>query len=136
MAQDWTNYTPPNDIEIDGARRVAPPAPNPSTGPDTDVLITVAGYEPGVNPIALLPPYGLSGHNAAIPAKGVMGIGPQPGTDENIYENLGTVILPGWQRYLEMGSQRQVGILPRTVPVVVNELWDQEWTLNPGVEVV
>ncbi len=136
MSQDWVNYSTPNDIEIDGARRVAPDMPAAPVGPDTDVTLIVTGYDPGVNPIALLPPYNLAGKNASIPAKGVMGVGPMPGTDENIYENLGTVILPGWQRYLEMGSQRQVGILPRTVPVVVNELWDQEWTLNPGVEVV
>lgn len=134
--QDWENYTPPHDIEIDGARHTAPDMPPPGVGPDTDVLITVGGYDPGVDPIRLLPPYNLYGKNAAIPAKGVAGVGPQPGTAENVYENLGTVILPGWQRYLEMGGQLQVGILPRTVPVQVNELWDQEWTLNPGIEVV
>jgi len=134
--QDWVNWQPPADIEIDGARHTAPNMPAPGPGIDTDVNLIVSGYDPGVNPIALLPPYRLAGDNASIPAKGVMGVGPQPGTDENIYENLGTQILPGWQRYLEMGSQLQVGILPRTVPVVVNELWDSEWTLNPGVEVV
>lgn len=134
--QDWVNWQPPADIEIDGARHVAPDMPPAPVGVDTDVSLIVSGHDPGVDPIPLLPPYRLAGANASIPAKGVVGIGPMPGTDEVIYENLGTVILPGWQRYLEMGSQLQVGLLPRTVPVQVNELWDSDWVLNPGIEVV
>jgi len=136
MTQDWVNYQPPDDIEIDGDRRIAPPMPNAPVGPDTDVLLQVHGYDPGVSPLALIPDFSMTSQNQHIPAKGVAGVGPQPGTAENVYPNLGTQILPGWQRYLEMGGQRQVGLLPRTVPVQQNELWDQQWTLNPGVEVV
>lgn len=132
----WPNWHPPNDVEIDGARRVAPNPPPPPIGPDTDILLTVSGHQPGVDPMPLLPPYRMSGNNAAIPAKGVAGIGPQTGDTENEMFNRGTMIMPGWQRYLEMGGQNQVGILPRTVPVVHNELWDANYVLNPSVEVI
>jgi hypothetical protein len=71
-----------------------------------------------------------------IPAKGVAGIGPQTGDALNLFLNSGTMILPGWQRYLEMGGQKEVGILPRTVPVEHNQLWDAAFTLNPSIEVV
>lgn len=130
----WPNWDPPEDLEIGGDRVVAPPAPPPGIGPDTDLLLG-GEREPGVDPIRLLPPYRLAGNNAAIPAKGVMGVGPQSGDAGNIFYNNGTLILPGWQRYLEMGSQLQVGIQPRTVPVQNNQLWDADFVLNPAIEV-
>jgi hypothetical protein len=78
----------------------------------------------------------MDSHNAHVPAKGVAGVGPQTGNDLVMYPNNGTQILPGWQRYLEMGGQKEVGILPRTVPVEHNQLWDAAFTLNPGIEVI
>jgi len=132
----WPNWTPPDDIEIDGDRNLAPIPPNASTGPDTDLQIIVQGHQPGDDPIMLLPPYRLTGDNADIPSKSMMGVGPQSGNQGNEFRNLGTMILPGWQRYLEMGGQHQVGLLPRTVPVQYNALWDANYVLNPGVEVV
>lgn len=132
----WPNWQPPDDLELSSDRHTAPIAPNPPVGPDTDLLMSVAGHQPGVNPIPLLPPYRLHGDNADIPAKGVAGIGPQSGDALNMLANQGTAVLPGWQRYLEMGGQNQVGILPRTVPVEVNQLWDAAYVLNPGIEVV
>jgi hypothetical protein len=133
----WPNWTPPDDIEIDGHRRTAPIAPNPPNGPDTDLLTLVTGHDPGVDPAALLPPYVLGpGANAQIPAKGVSGVGPQTGNSNNDLFNRGSMILPGWQRYLQIDGQNAVGILPRTVPVVTDQLWDAKYVLNPGIEVV
>lgn len=132
----WPNWTPPDDLVIDGDWPEIPNPPPPPIGPDTDILLSVAGHEPGRNPIGLLPPYRMNGDNAQIPAKGVMGVGPQTGTALNVFDNLGTMILPGWQRYLEMGGQKEVGILPRSVPVEQNQLWDANYVLNPSVEVV
>lgn len=86
--------------------------------------------------MALLPPFRMDGDNADIPAKGVSGIGPQSGDELNMMLNQGTQILPGWQRYLEMGGQKEVAILPRTVPVEHNQLWDANFVLNPAVEAV
>lgn len=132
----WPNWTPPDDIEIDGARHTAPDMPKPGAGPDTDIALIVNGNAPGVDPAFLIEPYRLVSANTPIPAKGIAGVGPQPGTAGVEYRNLGTTILPGWQRYLEMGGQRQVGILPRTVPVNSPELWDAKFVLNPSIEVV
>lgn len=132
----WPNWTPPDDIELASDRHTAPIAPNPVVGPDTDLLLSVAGHEPGTDPMPLLPPYRMQGDNADIPSKGVAGIGPQSGNVLNLLDNQGTAILPGWQRYLEMGGQRPVGILPRTVPVEHNQLWDANFVLNPAVEAV
>lgn len=134
--QPWPNWTPPDDFQLDGDRPPPDRLPPPPLGPDTDLLLSVSGHSPGENPIGLLVPYRLHGDNAPIPAKGVAGIGPQTGDALNIMWNSGTQILPGWQRYLEMGGQNQVGILPRTVPVEHNQLWDAQYVLNPGVEVV
>lgn len=132
----WPNWTPPDDFEIDGARRTAPIPPNPSPGPDTDILLSVAGNAAGESPAPLIVPWRTISDNAMIPAKGVAGIGPQTGDALNLFLNSGTMILPGWQRYLEMGGQKEVGILPRTVPVEHNQLWDAAFTLNPSIEVV
>lgn len=132
----WPNYTPPADIEIDGARHTGPIPPNPGPGPDTDLLVSVLGYDVGESPMPLLPPFRTRSDNAAIPAKGVFGIGPQTGDANNMLLNQGSVVLPGWQRYLEMAGQPGVGLLPRTVPVEHNELWDHNYVLNPGIEVI
>lgn len=132
----WPNWKPPDDIQVGGDRVTAPIPPPPPLAPDTDILLSVAGHQPGVDPAKLLPPYRLQGDNASIPSKGVAGIGPQSGDATNILYNSGTMVLPGWQRYLEMAGQRDVGILPRTVPVEHNQLWDAAFTLNPGIEVV
>lgn len=132
----WPNWAPQNDFEINGDRRTAPIAPNPGPRPDTDILLSVAGYAPGESPAQLIVPWRQSSDNAHIPAKGVAGIGPQTGEVLVIYANGGAAILPGWQRYLEIGGQKEVGILPRTVPVEQNQLWDAEFTLNPAIEVV
>lgn len=136
MPSPWYTWQPPDDIEIDGARHLAPQPPPVPAGPDTDLQIVVNGFQPGVDPAVLIEPYRLAGDNASIPAKGMVGVGPQPGTATVEYQNRGTQILPGIQRYLEMGGQRQVGILPRTVPVEQNQLWDAAYVLNPSIEVV
>jgi len=136
MPTPWPNWQPPDDFQIDGDRHLAPQPGIVGIGPETDLLLIVPGYEPGVSPAVLIKPWKLSGKNAQIPAKGMVGVGPQPGTSTVVYPNLGTQILAGWQRYLEMGGQRQVGILPRTVPVEQVQLWDADYVLNPAVEVV
>ena len=132
----WPNWAPPDDYQIGGDRRTSPIPSNPEPGPDTDILLTVTGYALGESPAQLIVPWRQSSDNAHIPAKGVAGIGPQTGTVLVQYENGGVAILPGWQRYLEMGGQHEVGILPRTVPVEHSQLWDAAFTLNPAIEVV
>lgn len=132
----WPNWAPPDDFQIDGDRHTASISPNPEPGPDTDILLSVGGYDAGESPAPLIVPWRTVSANTHIPAKGVAGIGPQTGTALNMFENSGTMVLPGWQRYLEMGGQKEVGILPRTVPVEHNQLWDADFTLNPAIEVV
>jgi hypothetical protein len=132
----WPNWTPPDDIQIDGNRPLPPREPAPDIGPDTDLLLIVDGNLPGEAPAPLIVPWRLVSANTPIPAKGVVGIGPQPGTSDVIYPNLGNQILVGWQPYLEMAGQRQVGLLPRSAPVEHNQLWDADFILNPTVEVV
>ncbi len=132
----WPNWSPPDDIELDGHRHTAPLSPLPGAGPDTDVNLIVEGNMAGQSPMPLFPPYRTVSANTMIPGKGVMGVGPQTGETSNVFPNLGTMILPGWQGYLEMGGQLQVGLLPRTVATMPDELWDQPYVLNPSVEVV
>lgn len=108
----------------------------PDPYPITSASVILPEPRDGTDPITLLPPYRFWSDNADIPAKTVMGIGPQSGTRLHEMLNLGSTILPGAKRYLEMGEQNPVGVLPRVLATMPRVSWDEPYAINPSVEVV
>lgn len=107
------------------------PDPQPTTSVPYDAFIPAIGR----SPMALLPPYRMVSDNADIPRHGVFGVGPQSG-NAHARHNLGSMILPGAKKYLEMAGQKQVGVLPRTIAFMPTETWDTPYAINPTVEVI